>query len=126
MGKEVYSAEPGHRLREGKSLLHEMRNLPRHTCYAQALISQPLASSSALRVHSFSTLEKNSEIFVLLMGMFFILSLAWWIFPQPDFMVVRGGHRKTLIFVLFRMPHFKPALQRALLSFVPFAAACIL
>ena len=59
-------------------------------------------------------------------GMFFILSLAWWIFPQPDFMVVRGGHRKTLIFVLFRMPHFKPALQRALLSFVPFAAACIL
>ena len=57
-------------------------------------------------------------------GMFFILSLPWWVFPQPDFMVGRGGHRIALIFALFRMPHFKPALQRALLSFVPFAAAC--
>ena len=67
MGKDIYSAESGNRLREGKSLLHEMRNLLRHTCYAQILISQPLSSSSALRVHSFPTLEKNSETFVLLM-----------------------------------------------------------
>ena len=27
------------------------------------------------------------------MGMFFSLSLPWWVFPQPDFMLVRGGHR---------------------------------
>ena len=27
------------------------------------------------------------------MGMFFALSLPWWVFPQPDFMLVRGGHR---------------------------------
>ena len=40
-------------------------------------------------------------------------------------MVGRGGHRIALIFAPFRMPHFKLGLQRALLSFVPFAAACI-
>jgi len=35
------------------------------------------------------------------MGMFFSLSLPWWVFPQPDFMVVRGGHRIALFSLCF-------------------------
>ena len=33
--------------------------------------------------------------------MFFSLSLPWWVFPQPDFMVVRGGHRIALFSLCF-------------------------
>ena len=60
VGEKIYSAEPGNLLREAKYLLHHMRNLLRHTCYARVLISQPLSSSSALRIHTFRTLAKNS------------------------------------------------------------------
>ena len=70
-----------------------MGNLIRHTSYAQVLISQPLSSPSALRDDTFCTLAKKSGTFVLLMGMFLNLSLPLWVFPQPDFTVVRGGHR---------------------------------
>ena len=34
-------------------------------------------------------------------GMFFSLSLPWWVFPQPDFMVIRGGHRIALFSLCF-------------------------
>ena len=35
------------------------------------------------------------------MGMFFSSSLPWWVFPQPDFMVVRDGHRIALFPLCF-------------------------
>ena len=84
-GEKIYSAEPGNRPREGKYLLHEMRNLLRHTCYAQVLISQPLSSSSALRIHTFRTLAKNSETFVLLMyTITYYIILYYTILHQQD------------------------------------------
>ena len=101
MGKEIYSAEPGNLLREGKYLPHEMRNLLRHACYAQVFISQPLSSSAALRIHSFPILGKSSETLVLLTGMFFSSCLPWWVFPHPDIMVVRDGHRIALFPLCF-------------------------
>ena len=124
VGKEIYSAEPGDRLREGKYILHEMRVLFRHTCYAQVLISQPLSSSSALRIHTFRTLAKNSETFVLLMGMFFQLVSSMVGVPPARFHASSWRPSYSILVALFRIPRFELALRRAL-SFVSFAAACI-
>ena len=60
MGKEIYSTEPGNRLREGKYLLHDMGNLLRHSSYAQVLISQPLSSASAMCYHNFSIFAQET------------------------------------------------------------------
>ena len=103
VGRKIYSTEPGNRLRVGIYLLHAVGNLLRHTCYAHVLISQLLSSASALRDHIFRTVAKNSETFVLLMGMFLSLSFPLWVFPQADFMLARGDHRFA-----FLSPRFAP------------------
>ena len=65
----MYSTEPGNRLREGKYLLHGMGSLPRHTCFAQVLISQPVSGFRHVRPSILHTCEKlrnrcNADVYL--------------------------------------------------------------